>query len=76
MTHAKTLSERSLVRELGYLYWIAFMGVVLVSLFPGTLSLGAAVGSVVWYLFASRLLHPDPTPRISHLLRDLRHGIL
>jgi len=75
MTHAATPSERSFVREFGYLYWIVFLGVALVSLVPGAPSLAAALGGLGWYLLTSRLLHPDPTPQISHLLRDLRHRI-
>lgn len=74
MTHAETPAERSYVREFGYLYWIAFMGAVLVSVAPGATSLGAAVGALGWYLLTSRLLHPDPTPRVSALLRDFDHG--
>jgi 4-hydroxybenzoate polyprenyltransferase len=75
LTHAKTSGERGFLRDVGYLYWMVFMGAVLVSLFPGTLSLGVAIASLGWYLLASRLLHPEPTPRISHLLRYLSPGI-
>jgi 4-hydroxybenzoate polyprenyltransferase len=62
LVRARTAQERSLVRECGYLYWLIFMGAALLALFPAASTLAIALGGLLWYIAASLLAHPDPTP--------------
>lgn len=72
LTHAKTPSERSILKDVGYLYWIVFMGVVLISTFPGAFSLGVAFAALAWYPLMTQVFHPDPNPWIPHMRSRLR----
>jgi hypothetical protein len=69
LTRAQTAAGRSLVRELGYLYWILFMDVVLVALVPQPWTIVVALAALAWYLGATRYAHPDPAPPARDSLR-------
>ncbi|HEX6153835.1 MAG TPA: UbiA family prenyltransferase, partial [Solirubrobacterales bacterium] len=75
LTHAETPRKRSVLRDLGYLYWLTFMGAVLISLFPSALTVGIFLVALCWYPLLSQLLHPDPNPWAAFLRRDLRQGL-
>jgi uncharacterized membrane protein len=69
LVRARTDIERSLVRECGYLYWLVFMGITLTALVPRASVAAVSVAGLGWYILASRIAHPDPTPVN---LRDMR----
>jgi hypothetical protein len=64
VTRAKSIKERELVRECGYVYWQLFMSAVLISLFPQPETLAIVAASLLWWFVASRRLHPDPEPTV------------
>lgn len=75
LVRARTATERSLVRECGYLYWLVFMDLVLLSFVPQPATAAAAAAGLAWYLAMSRLAHPDPAPiELRHVRTTL--GIL
>lgn len=59
---ANSTATRNLVREVGYLYWIIFMGIALICFVPTPTTAAIAAAGLVWYLLASLVAHPDPTP--------------
>jgi 4-hydroxybenzoate polyprenyltransferase len=76
LVRARSVAERSFLREFGYLYWIVFMGVVLISVMPTLTVVIVAVGALIWYLVISWLAHPDPVPYHLRDLREVRNAIV
>lgn len=71
---ARTPGERMVVREVGYLYWLTFMGVALVSLVPTAATVAWMAGGLVWFVLASLLVHPDEAPLGPGGARDAAHA--
>lgn len=61
LTRASEQTEFELVRELGYIYWQAFMALILFSLDPSVLMATILGASFAWWFVMSRGLHCDPT---------------
>jgi len=61
LVRAREQLERELVRECGYVYWQVFMSLVLLSIDQTSLTVTILAGSLAWWFFNSRLMHPDPT---------------
>jgi 4-hydroxybenzoate polyprenyltransferase len=76
LVRARSDTERNLVREFGYLYWIVFMDVVLVATVPTSTVALVGLGAIAWYLLASRVAHPDPVPYRLRDLRDARSALI
>lgn len=73
LVRARSIEERELVREGGYLYWQVLMAGVLLSLSPEPATVVAVATSFVWWAIATRALHPDPTLSIEASVDALRN---
>jgi 4-hydroxybenzoate polyprenyltransferase len=76
LIRARTEIELSLVREVGYLYWTVCTGAVLITLVPDATVVAMTAGALVWYIAASRLIHPDPTPLSASGVRSIKSLLL
>lgn len=62
LLRAQSDLEREVAREAGYLYWLSFQAILLISLFPTVQTFAVTLGGVLWYVVASRIAHPDVVP--------------
>ena len=70
MTSADDPISLELVREIGYAYWIMFMGSLLIGVAPSSTGVvWIMLVAAVWYVTASWWLHSDPTALIREGLR-------